>query len=393
MVVLTGRLVDGRVARVKTVGDIIHSIERVETKNAKDLPWIIPGLVDLQVNGYGGIDFNSVDLTVEDVKHIVSLELEQGVTTFCPTIMTGPEEQMVNAMRVIRAACDEDSLVARALPAIHVEGPYLSSEDGPRGVHDVNSLRDPDLREFDRWQAASGNRVRIITIAPETAGALEYISAVSRVGVIASVGHTAADSTMVAAAVLAGARMSTHLGNGAHATISRHPNYIWAQLDQHELIASFVGDGHHLPEQTFRVMLRAKGLDRAIIVSDSIALAGLLPGDYSVPGIGDVTVGADRRVSLRGTPYLAGSGSSLLQCLSWVIRTAQITMRSAVGLATCNPAAILGLPDRAAIRVGAHSDMMLLSGLADSSEFTVLSTIAGGVVSLGSAGGGLASHI
>lgn len=190
---------------------------------------------------------------------------------------------------MIAAARESDPLVKHAIPALHVEGPYLAPEDGPRGAHDAGHLRDPSVAEFGRWQEASGGLVKIVTLAPERTGALDYIAELSRRNVIASIGHTAAMPAGIEAAVRAGARLSTHLGNGAHAVIRRHPNYIWTQLAEDRLTATFIADGHHLPADTFTAMLRAKGTDRALLVSDSVELAGCAPGDYTTPVGGRIT--------------------------------------------------------------------------------------------------------
>ncbi|MFI7610418.1 N-acetylglucosamine-6-phosphate deacetylase [Nonomuraea terrae] len=352
---IEGRLADGRPVRVELDGPRIAAV--TEVRDAPDA-LVLPGLVDLQVNGYGGRDFNADDLSTGDVAELVRELWKRGTTTLCPTIITAPEDKIVRNLRVIAAAREADPLVRHAIPGVHVEGPYLAAEDGPRGAHDAEHLRDPDVAEFGRWQEASGGLVKIVTLAPERAGAAGYIAELSRHGVVAAIGHTAAAPADIEAAVRAGARLSTHLGNGAHAVIRRHPNYIWTQLAEDRLAATFIADGHHLPADTFTVMLRAKGAGRTLLVSDSVALAGCAPGDYTTPVGGRITVREDGRVTLPGGELLAGSGSSLIECLAWAVTRTEAGLGTAVGLAAANPARLLGI-DRGRIAPGAPGDLIV----------------------------------
>ena len=229
-----------------------------------------PGFVDLQVNGYGGLDFNSGDLDADQVVELVTRQWDQGVTSLCPTLVSAPEDRITGALAVVAQARRADPLVRHAIPCVHVEGPYLSPEDGPRGAHDVAALRLPDLAELERWQRAGDGLVGIVTLAPELPGAVRYVRAASSAGVIIAIGHTAATAEQIVAAADAGARLSTHLGNGCHLMVPRHPNHLWAQLAEDRLQASFIADGHHLPAATLTAMVRAKGVDRSVLVSDSV---------------------------------------------------------------------------------------------------------------------------
>ncbi|PZG23359.1 N-acetylglucosamine-6-phosphate deacetylase, partial [Nonomuraea aridisoli] len=352
---IEGRLADGRPVRVELDGPRIAAV--TEVRDAPDV-LVLPGLVDIQVNGYGGHDFNADDLSTGDVAELVRELWRRGTTTVCPTIITAPEDKILRNLRVIAAAREADPLVRHAVPGVHVEGPYLAADDGPRGAHDAGHLRDPDIAEFGRWQEASGGLVKIVTLAPERAGAAGYIAELSRRGVVAAIGHTAASPADIEAAVRAGARLSTHLGNGAHAVIRRHPNYIWTQLAEDRLAATFIADGHHLPADTFTVMLRAKGAGRALLVSDSVALAGCAPGDYTTPVGGRITVREDGRVTLPGGELLAGSGSSLIECLAWAVARTEVGLGTAVVLATANPARLLGI-DRGRLAPGAPADLIV----------------------------------
>jgi N-acetylglucosamine-6-phosphate deacetylase len=332
----------------------ITALRPAET--APDL-WLSPGLIDLQVNGFGGLDFNAPELTVEQVADLVTALARLGTTTFLPTLITAAESRLTAALQTIAAARRRDPRVARAIPGVHVEGPSIAPEDGPRGAHPLAHIRPPDLAEFARWQAAGDGLVKLVTLAPEYPEAPDYIRKLAGQGVIVSLGHSAATPAQIQSAVEAGARLSTHLGNGVAGLLPRHPNLIWAQLAEDRLSASFIADGHHLSAETFRAMLRAKTGERAILVSDSVALAGLPPGRYRQPVGGDVELDANGRVRLAGTPYLAGAGLPLAADLSRAAIMAGLTPIEAFPLATTNPGRLIGAGGRLAL--GAPADLVL----------------------------------
>jgi N-acetylglucosamine-6-phosphate deacetylase len=332
-------------------------IAAIRPAAAPDNAWLSAGLVDLQVNGYGGLDFNAPDLVPETVSRLVAMLAQLGTTTFLPTLITASEAQLIAALRTIAEARRQFPAVAHAVPGVHIEGPSISPADGPRGAHPVEHVRPPDLAEFERWQAAGDGLVKLVTLAPEHAGAPGYIRTLAARGVIVALGHSAATPDEVHAAVDAGARLSTHLGNGVAAVLPRHPNLIWTQLADDRLYASFIADGHHLSADTFRAMLRAKGRDRAILVSDSVALAGQPPGRYRQPVGGDVEISTDGRIGVAGTPYLAGAGLPLAGNLARAMAMAGLTPQQALPLVTDNPGRLLGARPRLAI--GEPADLVL----------------------------------
>ncbi len=376
--ILEGRLVeDGRRVRVETSGERISSVR--EVAGAPDV-WIAPGLLDLQVNGYAGLDLNTPDVTPETVTGLTRSLWALGVTGFCPTVITGPRDRMLRSLEAVAGACDHDTLTARTVLGVHVEGPHISPEDGPRGAHPIEYVRPPDLEEYPAWQGASGGRVRIVTLSPEYLEAPEYVCAIVRDGVVAAIGHTAATGEQIRAAVEAGARLSTHLGNGAHALLPRHPNYIWDQLAEDRLFASFIFDGHHLPPPVMKAMLRAKGLERSILVSDAVAVAGLPPGVYETPVGGRVELLPDGRLNLYGTSLLAGSTGSLLDGVTNAARHTDASLAEAFRLASFNPARLLGLEDRGTIREGARADLVALSQDPATGRHSAVVTLLGGEV-------------
>ena len=367
----------GRTVRLTITGAVVTDVTDVATES--DV-LVCPGLVDIQSNGYGGHDVRAMGIDDQTIHDFVASLWAEGVTAVCPTVTTGPEDRMIASLQAIAAARKADPLVARAIPCAHVEGPYLSAEDGPRGAHDSRFLRLPDLVEFERWQRASQGVVGIVTLAPELAGAAEYIRGVSQQGVVAAIGHTAATPDDVRRGVEAGAQLSTHLGNGAHLRIARHPNYIWEQLAQDRLMASFIADGHHLPASTLTAMLRAKGPRRSILVSDSVAVAGKPPGRYTGPTGLAVELTVDGRLELSGTKMLAGAVRNLRECLSWAMYGAGVALTQAVAMASTNPARLLRTIARQPIRVGANADLTLLRLRPEQAAVDAVATIVGGVV-------------
>lgn len=318
--------------------------------------YLSAGLVDLQVNGHGGVDINSGDVTPERVLALNAEMLKLGVTTYLPTLVTASEASFVRALSAIAEARKGSDLVRHMIPFVHVEGPTISPTDGPRGAHPLAHVRAPSLAEFERWQAASGGLVGMVTLAPEYPEAPDYIRAVTARGVHVALGHSAAAPEDIHRAAAAGAVLSTHLGNGAAATLPRHPNFIWSQLADDRLTATFIADGFHLPADAFKAMLRAKGLDRAVLVSDSVALAGMKPGRYEQFVGGAVDLSADGKVSMAGTPYLAGAGLPLCANVAIAIEMAGLSLADGLRLATVNPGKFAG--GRGRLEVGQPADLI-----------------------------------
>ncbi|MBL8599874.1 MAG: amidohydrolase family protein [Devosia sp.] len=336
-------IADGRIAGV------------APSRAAGDL-WLSPGLVDLQVNGYAGLDLNAEGLDPVTVVALGERLARAGITTFAPTLITASEAAMIAALRAIAAARRQSPLLREMVPFIHVEGPSISPEDGPRGAHPAAHVRPPSLDEFRRWQGAAEGLVGLVTLSPEWPEAIPYVEALARDGVLVAIGHTAATPAQIHAAAGAGARLSTHLGNGAAALLPRHPNFIWAQLADDRLTASFIADGHHLPGDTLKAMLRAKSLDRAILVSDAAALGGMPAGRYTSPIGGEVEVGADGRLGIAGTAYLAGAGHLLTQNVATLVNGVGLSLADALRLATRKPGVFAG--GRGTLAVGARADLI-----------------------------------
>jgi N-acetylglucosamine-6-phosphate deacetylase len=304
--------------------------------------FVAPSFCDVQVNGCDGISFNAPDLTAEQVRRVVDVCRRHGIGRLLPTLITGPFEDLAHGFRTLRQAREADPAVVAAIPGYHLEGPYISPEDGYRGAHPRAHVRPPATDEFARWQDAAGGRIRMVTVAPELPGALPFIEHLAASGVVVALGHTAADGATVRAAVRAGARVSTHLGNGTPAVLPRHANPVWEQLAEDGLWASVIADGHHLPAAVLQVVRRAKTPGRLLLTCDASSLAGLPPGRYRIwGGEYEVAVG---RVVVPGTPYLAGSAVFTDACVAGYARLTGASLTEAVELASVRPRELLGLP-------------------------------------------------
>jgi N-acetylglucosamine-6-phosphate deacetylase len=317
--------------------------------------WAAPGLIDLQVNGFAGVDYNDPDVTLEAIARSVESVRATGVTRFLPTVITGSRERMSGALRKLARAKQRHPEIA----GFHVEGPFISAEEGPRGAHPKEHVRPPDRDEFDRLQEAADGGIRLLTLAPETPGALELIEYAASRGVVVSIGHTGASGAQIRDAIRAGATMSTHLGNGAHSLLPRHPNYIWEQMAADELYAGLIVDGIHLPPSFVKCAVRAKGLEKSILVTDATAPANCPPGRYRLGGM-DVDLTAEGKVTLAGTERLAGSALRMDRGLENLMRFAGVGLGEALRMATVNPARAMGMQDREGfLRAGDAAELLL----------------------------------
>ncbi|MFZ0518945.1 MAG: amidohydrolase family protein [Acidobacteriaceae bacterium] len=324
----------------------------------EEAPWLSPGFIDLQVNGYLGSDANADDVDADVILSLTKKMLALGVTTFLPTVITASEEKIIHALQAIAEARRTSPTVAHAIPFVHVEGPFISPNDGPRGAHDREHVRPANLAEFDRWQAACDGLVGMVTVSPHDEAALGLISALADRGVVVAIGHSHATPAQIHAAADAGATLSTHLGNGLGSPLPRHPNLLWAQLADDRLAATFIADGHHLPTDTLKSMLRAKTISRSILVSDVVSLGGLPVGIYQADVGGAVEVTADGRViSASGGNFLAGAYRTLPVGIAHAASIDGVSLGGAIQMATENPGHFVGR--NGTLHIGAHADLVL----------------------------------
>ncbi len=341
---------DGRIQDIRPL--------TVDCKEA--LPLIGPGLVDLQVNGYGGMDFNTLPLAEETVHRLTRSLWREGVTSYFPTVITNSAEAIEEIMSVLRKSCESDTETRSCIAGIHLEGPFISPEDGPRGAHPKRHVIPPSWPCFQKWQEASGGSIKIVTLSPEWPDAPDFIAKCTEHGVVVSIGHTAASEAQIVAAAAAGARMSTHLGNGAHPMLPRHPNYLWSQLAHDDLWASLIADGFHLPESFLKVVMRVKG-EKAMLVSDAVSLSGMPPGEYEFHIGGKVVLTPQGKLHLSEHPnMLAGSAQMLVHGMEHLVKRGLCDLCEAWEMASIRPAALMRLPSQAGLEAGAPADLTLI---------------------------------
>jgi len=359
-IITEGRLyLTGEPVSLKIEGGVITDVENAGPGTDEGLI-IAPGLTDLQVNGYAGNDLNTDPLLPETVRDITRRLWSDGVTTFFPTIITNSSENIKHHVSAVAEACRLFPEVADAVGGIHLEGPFISPENGARGAHPAEHVTSPDWELFCKWQEACGGMVKIITLSPEWPGASHFIRLASESGVTVAIGHTSATPGQVREAVEAGATLSTHLGNGSHQMLPRHRNYIWEQLAADELYATIISDGFHLPDSMMKIFLRVKP-GKIILVSDATSLTGMPPGNYTTHIGGEVTLTGNGKLHMKGNPdMLAGSGKSLLHCVSTLTSRGLATLAEALDMAGRIPYCMAGLPGDCLPVKGGVADLIVL---------------------------------
>lgn len=324
-----------------------------------DLPLLAPGFLDMQVNGALYCDYHLEDFSADQAAKIVAHLDSSGTTQHIATMTTSPQERILRNLRTLLAALDADRNLKSAIPGIHIEGPFISRLDGPRGAHDPTYVRPPDIEEVKQWQEAAQGLIRIITLAPEWEGSPAFIEQITDMGIVAAIGHTAATGKQIRAAVDAGARISTHLGNGSHPLVPRLENYIWEQLAEDRLAAGIISDGFHLPDSVLKVFTRVKGIERLVLVSDVAHPAGCKPGIHPRGNI-DVQVYEDGHLGLPNSEILAGAGHLLDWDIPHFAQVTGLSFREIIPLVTVNPARLLGLDQNyGRLEPGASADLVL----------------------------------
>ena len=292
------------------------------------------GLFDLQLNGYGGVDFNDPTVTAEAVSRALDTLQKTGVTRCLPTLITSSFDDFAPCARAVVASGHP------AVAGLHMEGPYISPEDGPRGAHPREWTREASLDDFERRQEAAEGRIRLVTLAPEVPGTLPLVEHLVEAGVRVAIGHSGAAKDVITDAVSAGATMSTHLGNGCSDILPRHPNVLWTQLAEDRLVAGLIVDGIHLPPEMVKTMVRAKTPERVILVTDAVTCAGCAPGRYRLGPL-EVELSPEGRVWSPTSGTLAGSALLLPNGVANLCRFTGMAIEEALPLASTSPAAYL----------------------------------------------------
>ncbi|MBN1409228.1 MAG: amidohydrolase family protein [Spirochaetales bacterium] len=319
----------------------IEALEPAKGSIAGEKLYVGPGLVDLQVNGYNSVDFNSPPVSEKDIGKISHELYKEGVTTFFPTVITNSKENMMNSLKGISRACRQDASLDRHIGGIHLEGPFISKDKGARGAHPLKYITSPDWDLFERFQDAAEGMIKIITLSPEWDSAVTFIQKCIKSKIIVSIGHSIASPAQIRNAIKAGAVMSTHLGNGAPQFLHRNSNLIWEQLASEKLAACIIADGFHLPESFIKSVIRIKKT-KAIIVSDSTMFTGMAPGIYESPVGGQVVLDDTGRLFIKDKPeYLAGAAFPIKRGINHLLQNHLANLREAWSMASINPVHLL----------------------------------------------------
>ena len=299
--------------------------------------YVGPGLVDLQINGFAGVDFNQFPIGEVDFLKAMKALINEGVTSIFPTIITNSDENIIALLKNIDQLCKHNPSIASFVRGIHLEGPFISPQQGARGAHDAKYIKAPDWQLFQTFQQASGNRIKIVTLSPEWENSIPFIKNCAQENIIVAIGHTIASPQQIRAAVDAGATLSTHLGNGAPLSLPRNSNFIYEQLAADQLHASLIADGFHLPDSFLKIALKMKG-NKAILLSDSTSFAGMEPGVYHSHIGGKVVLQKNRRLAtFENENILAGSAVSLLDCVNKLIKSDLADLTTAWSMASIYP--------------------------------------------------------
>ncbi len=300
----------------------------------------VPGLFDLQVNGYKGVDFSGIELTEQQCVQACRELLNAGTSAFLPTVITGSEEMYKHNLPILARVIQASEFKGR-LPGLHIEGPFISPKEGFRGAHQAEFIRKPNIDFLKNLIEWSGNTIKLLTIAAELEGAEKLTRFAVRQGIAVSLGHQTADERDMEKLARAGAVSLTHLGNGIPANLPRHHNPIWAGLANDDLTAIFITDGHHLPPAVMKTFIRTKGVAHCIVVSDASPIAGLQPGSYSTLG-NDAVLEENGRLYNPHAGHLVGSSATMLQCMNYLAGLNLLTPQQLIEVGFYNPLKLIG---------------------------------------------------
>lgn len=347
---------DGGWVSLSTSTGKISGINRLDKEGGDSKIYVAPGLIDVQINGYMGVDFSGPDLSVEGIRMATKALWKVGVTSYFPTIITSDFKRMKKNFAIL-AQAQKDPEIGASIPGFHLEGPYISPLPGFRGAHLEKYIKNPDWEEFQELQRAANNGIKLITLAPELEGAIPFIRNCVAQGITVALGHHNGSAKDIERAIDAGAKMATHLGNGCANEINRHHNPLWPQLADDRITPSIIADGFHLTKEEVRSFYKVKGPDKTILVSDALDLAGLPPGEYTR---GERTLLLTPNVvKLPKENVLAGAASPISACVGVMMDYTQCTLKEAVQMASTNPAELFFLKELGGIGQGKRADLIL----------------------------------
>jgi N-acetylglucosamine-6-phosphate deacetylase len=344
---------DGKIGRIQSIDKLSDEKHRV---------YIAPGLIDNQVNGFAGVSFNYTngELDKKGIRKITSELWKKGVTTYFPTLTANSKEVMTTILKEL-ASEQNDAFLHGSVPGYHLEGPYLSPEDGYRGAHPLKFVRKPDWNEFMDLFEASGRKILTVTVAPELEGAIDFIHRCTELGIVVALGHHNAPKAVVDEAALAGAKTCTHLGNGCANMINRHENPLWSQLANNQLMISIICDGFHLRDEEIATFYKVKGPEKTIITSDVTKFATLPHGQYINEDGETVELTVDGILRYPAQNVLFGSVLPVSRGVVHIMEVTGCTLADAIRMASTNPAELYRLNDRGKLEPGRRADIILFT--------------------------------
>ncbi len=353
----------GKPVQIKIENGKISSIENIERLSGKSANvFIAPGFFDNQVNGFAGVSFalGESDLTTEGVEKATRELWRFGVTSYLPTLTTNSTEVLTKNFATLSKAVDNKNLLG-SIPGFHLEGPYINPEDGYRGAHPKKFVKLPDWNEFMQFYEASGRNILQVTLAPEMEGALDFITKCSQNGILVALGHHNADTETVTTAIDRGAKIATHLGNGAANMINRHRNPFWSQLADDRFNISIICDGFHLLPEEIEVFYKVKGPEHTILTSDVTHYAALEPGQYKTDTGETIELTKEGKLHYPAQKVLYGSASPITKGVGHIMEVTGCSLADAVKMASTNPARLYGLNDRGTLEPGKRADLILFT--------------------------------
>lgn len=367
---------DGKAVRIEIVDGKISQVKQLEPDAGSAELYVAPGLIDIQVNGYMGVDFSDQELTREHMLKATRALWKEGVTSYYPTVITRDQERLEKSFSLLAETLD-DEIMGMSIPGFHLEGPYLSPVKGFRGAHPEEHIRLPDWEEFSALQEAAQGGISLITVAPEMEGAIPFIGKCRDGGVVVSLGHHNGTASIIDQAVEAGASLSTHLGNGCANEINRHHNPLWPQLSNEGLSISIIADGAHLTKEEVRTFYKVKGKEGTILVSDALSFAGLPLGEYEKDGHRYLLT--EEVVKYPEENVLAGAVQPVSKCVGNIMRFTGCSLKDAIRMASANPARLMGLDHVGEISPGMRADLILFT-MEDDAMVIQKTMVAGEVV-------------
>ena len=347
----------GKPVKIEIRDKLICKISEISGSLQNQNLFVAPGLIDNQINGYKGVDFSETSLTADKMLKAIEAIRADGVTTFMPTVITNSHENLLRNFRNLAEALKNDE-VRDSVAGFHLEGPYISPEEGYYGCHPSAFIRKPSWDEFAQYQEAADGNIRQVTVSPETDGCMEFIEKCSKNNVIVAIGHTNASAEQIKKAVNHGARLSTHLGNGCANLIDRHRNPLWPQLANDLLIPTIIADGHHLLPEEVQVFYKVKGPHNMILTSDVTHLIGMTPGKYIFLG-SEVVLTNEGLIKNPVLNCLAGASMALRTGVENVMKFTGCSLGETINMASGNVARIYNLADRGSLSAGKRADLIV----------------------------------